>query len=213
MRSGAGCGQADADHPFTRDALDAPADVDLQSIVVTFKKQTLKTLLGIVFVAVDDLNGESPEGSELTIGGQLFPDSGTADLQDIPFNQQCRRVKCIAEDAAETCAVIKIYIGAALVLNVNFQCDWAHVSEQLDSAQLKSLGRCHIRDQRLKLGKEWMRQGGRESGAVPTRISVVTCPPKEMPAGHNCNFKRSCGGHPSHRCFRFVQLQPWTEMR
>ena len=81
------CGQADFDHPVQSDALDASADVDLNSIVIALEKQTLKTLFGIVLVAVDHLNGESSKGSELAIRGQPFPDSGTTDLQNIPLSE------------------------------------------------------------------------------------------------------------------------------
>ena len=172
MRSGTGGGEANGDDVIARQSLDSAPDVDLQGVGVSLVQQTLKSLLGCVLIGMRHLHRKTPEGLEVAITDQLLPDSGTADLQNIRLGQQRGGFEGIAQNAAETGAIVQVHVVTAAVADLDFQRHWAHVREQLDLAELEALGSRHLRGQRFKLRKQGMRQEVLMSGPARRAIQL-----------------------------------------
>ena len=187
--SAAGRGESNLGHLVSGKAFDSAADVDLEHRVVALQKQAFQ--LGFTILRIDHrhLHGKAAERLEVTIAVQDLPDAGTADFQNIRLRQDIAGFNRLSKEGTEPGAVVKADVITVAVANLNLERHRIQMREQLNRAEVETVGNGNTRAEALEIGKKWMRQDKVWSGIGPTGNSVVTCLPWEMPVGHPINVE------------------------
>ena len=151
--------ELNGNHRGSGNAFDASAHIHLHVVVVAFEQGALLPLFPAFVIAIEDFNRVAAERLKVPIALELFPDSRTADLQNIRLGEQRLRLESFTHGSTEACTIVERHIRTITATDLHLHRHGLQVRENLNLCQFKTV-RCSCAGSNGNdVRQEWMGQG------------------------------------------------------